>query len=265
MDCIRHALTALTLTLGLAAPAAAHEFWIEPNSYRVAPGDAITARTMIGGEFTGEELGNYPSMQQIVDVWQGDTGQPLTGPEERVPALKTPPLGPGLAILRYQSTNFQVTYDSYAKWVLFLLEAGRTDLMAQQDRDQPISEVYFRYAKSLVAVGDGQGADRFLGMPLELVALTNPYTDTGDMRLRVMFMDAPVPNAAAHVFFKDASGTSTYTRLRADAQGEIVVPATAPGAYMVNAIQILPAGPRIQQLVGAQWQSLWASMTYEIR
>jgi cobalt/nickel transport protein len=266
MGYIRRALTAMAFTAVFAAPAMAHEFWIEANQFRVASGAPIAARTLIGSHFLGEELANYASMQRAVDVWRGDDTRAVTGPEEQIPSLQTPSLGDGLHVLRYQSTNFQVTYESYAKWVMFLLEAQRLDLMAQQAPGDQIREVYFRYAKSLIAVGDGQGEDRYLGMPLELVALTNPYQDRPDaVRLRVHFLDEPAPDAAVHVFIRDADGAVTNLRLRTDAAGEIAVPTDIPGTYMVNAIQVLPASARMTELLGADWQSLWASMTYDIR
>lgn len=259
------ALVAAMLMLA-APPISAHEFWIEPEEFRVSADQPIVARTLIGSHFIGEELFNYSEMQRNVDVSLDDASQLITGPEEQSPALQTPPLGQGLHVLRYESTNFQVTYDSYADWVLFLLEAQRTDLMAQQTDRDDIREVYFRYAKSLVAVGEVQGQDQFLGMPLELVALTNPYLDDPDqVHLRVYFRSEPAPDAAVHVFIRDPDGAVSNLRLRTDPQGEVALPTTTPGTYMVNAIQVLPASARMQAMLGADWQSLWASMTYEIR
>lgn len=259
----------LVVCLAAASPAAAHEFWIEPESFHVAPGQPILARTMIGSNFLGEELANYASMQRIVDISLDGVSLPVSGPEERTPSLQTRSLGEGLNVLRYQSRDFQVTYDSYDKWLMFLDEAQRRDLIPQQDalgtRDN-IREVYFRYVKSLVAVGDGQGEDTFMGMPLELVALTNPYQDTPDgVRLRVYYKDEPAADAAVHVFIRDPQGAVTSLRLRTDPAGEIYVPTATKGMYMVNTIQVLPASPRMRDLLGASWQSLWASTTYEIR
>lgn len=255
---------------GLASGANAHEFWIEPVASRVAVGAPLVARTFIGSEFEGEELGNHPSMQVVFDVTLGDRTQPLGGEDGQVPAIDAPSLGEGLHVLRYQSRDFQLTYESYDDFLKFLAEADRMDVARTHDARglarEDIREVYFRYAKSLVAVGDGAGSDRFLGMPWELVALTNPYTSApgAPMRFEVRFKDKPLPDAALHVFIRTKDGTISDLRVRSDADGVATVPSQVKGTYMVNAIRVLPASERMQRLLGASWQSLWASSTYVV-
>jgi len=262
-------LAAIIALCFAAAPAVGHEFWIEPVQAKVAAGAPIKALTYVGSEFEGDELPNFPSMQRVVDVTLGDMTVPIGGPELQKPALQTPSLGDGLHVLRYQSRDYQLSYESYDKFLAFLDEAQRPELAAEHDaRGLPrdgIREVYFRYAKSLVAVGSGAGSDRFMGMPFELVALTNPYTQAlGDMQFELRFLEEPLPDAALHVFHRAPDGTIDNIRLRSDATGVVTVPSANPGFYMVNAIQILPSSPRMQNLLGASWQSLWASLTYAV-
>jgi len=257
------------IALSTATPGLSHEFWIQPEQAEIAVGGQINAVTYVGSHFEGEQLPNYASMQRIVDVTLGDKTETVFGPEGQMPALQVPSLGEGLHVLRIQSRDFQLTYESYDKYLAFLEEAQRPELAAEHDaRGLPrdgIREVYFRYAKSLVAVGAGGGADRFMGMPFELIALTNPYTQTpGDMRFELRFVEKPLPDAALHIFHRATDGTVDNIRLRTDAAGVVTVPSAKPGFYMVNAIHILPASPRMEHLLGASWQSLWASMTYAV-
>ncbi len=249
---------------------AAHEFWIEAAAGTVATGEPIIARTFIGTTFEGDEIANHPSMQVTFDITLQDTTRPLGGADGQLPAVSTTPLGEGLHILRYQSRDFQLSYETYDDFLAFLTEADRMDLAAVHDERglprEDIREVYFRYAKSLVAVGDGAGADRFLGMPLELTALTNPYTAAPDspINLELRFNNETQADAAVHVFIRADDATVSTLRLRSDSRGIVTVPTDIKGTYMVNAIKVLPASARMTYLLGASWQSLWASATYVV-
>ena len=251
-------------------PAQAHEFWIEPVAPRVATNDQIEARTFIGNAFVGEEIGNFPSMQVKFDIVFQDSVRNLAAQDGQLPAVRTQVLGEGLHILRYQSRDFQLTYETYDHFLAFLSEAQRLDLAEEHDKRglarDDIREVYFRYAKSLVAAGHGEGADRFLGMPWELVALTNPYVADfrGPMMFELRFNGELAVDAAAHVFIRSQDGAVEKLYLRSDSSGVVSVPSDVSGTYMVNAIKIMPASARMEYLLGASWQSLWASMTYEV-
>lgn len=261
-------ITCAAVSFGQIADA--HEFWIEPVATRVAVGEPLEARTYIGNAFEGEELANYPSMQVMFDITLGDQTRALGGAAEQIPAVSTPALGEGLHVLRYQSRDFQLTYETYADFLAFLKEADRMDLAeAQGSGSAPqdgIREVYFRYAKSLIAVGDGAGSDRWMGMPWELVALTNPYTAArrAAMKFELRFNAELQADAAVHVFVRAGDGTISQLRLRSDSRGIVTVPSDIGGTYMVNAIKVMPASKRMEYLLGATWQSLWASATYVI-
>jgi len=262
--------------LGLmAAPVAAHEFWLDPDPAVAAPGDSIAVRAFVGSELAGEELGNFPSMQSTVDLFVGGQASKVPGRMGDYPAFRLTPAARGLHVLRYVSAPNTLTYDSYDKYLTFLVEAQREDLAAVHDaRGLPregIREMYYRYAKALFAVGDAAGNDPVTGMPLELVARDNPYQlgpsepGGGSVSYELLLGGQPLPQAAVHVFVRAGDGVVTSLRLRTGADGRVDVPATAAGFYVVNAIQIFPATPEMTEATGAAWVSLWASSTYTLR
>ena len=65
---MRAALTAL-MWLATALPALSHQFWLEPENPIVALDERANIRIFIGSDFLGEELGNFPSMQETVDLF----------------------------------------------------------------------------------------------------------------------------------------------------------------------------------------------------
>lgn len=267
---MRLAVSAL-LWLTTALPMLAHELWLEPEQSIVTPDERVNVRILIGSDFLGEELGNFPSMQETVDLFVEGERYKIAGRVGDLPAFTFQPEVPGLHILRYQSIHNVVTYDSYELYLKFLVEAQREDLAAVHDgrglsRDG-ITEVFTRYAKGLIAVGDGAGADLVTGMPFELVAQENPYQRDGDAVTFALLLDGkPAQDAALHLFIRRTDGSIDESiRLRTDAQGMVEVPTAEPGFYMLNAIQIFPATPEMETLQAASWQSLWASTTFEIR
>ena len=267
---MRLTLTAL-LWLTTALPALSHEFWLEPEAASVAVDERVNVRIFIGSDFLGEELGNFPSMQESVDLFVQRQRYKIAGRMGDLPAFTFQPEAPGLHILRYQSIGNLVTYDSYDKYLAFLKEAQREDLAAEHDarglsRDG-ITEVFTRFAKSLIAVGDGAGDDLFTGMPFELVAQETPYQRDGDaVTFALLLGGEPLPDAALHLFLRKPDGSiDESVRLRSDAQGLVEVPVQQPGFYMLNAIQIFPATAEMEAQQGASWQSLWASSTFQIR
>ena len=66
------------------------------------------------------------------------------------------------------------------------------------------------------------------------------------------------------MFRRAPDGEIELRRLRTDAAGRVQVP-RAPGFHLVNAVYLAEASPRMQMFLGAAWQSLWASLTYDDR
>lgn len=105
-------------------------------------------------------------------------------------------------------------------------------------REETIFEAYARFAKALVAVGDGAGADALRGMEIELVAEINPYTDpTGDgVDVRLLYQGAPLADTLVTVFGRAPDGTVETRTTRTQAEGRANV-AVAPGHdYLVDAV-----------------------------
>jgi hypothetical protein len=255
------------LWLAFAGPVAAHEFWLEPEDFHLEAGDRLVANGKVGQTLEGEVLGYYPEATVHFDLTRGADSAPVTGAVGQIPAVDMAVLGPGLNVLRFQSSNYQVTHETLADFASFLEDWDQEWAMQTHlDNDLPqtgIREVFFRYAKALVEVGDGAGDDRALGMPLELVALDNPYAATGPIELELRLKGEPLADGSVKVFRRAPDGAVTVAPLRTDARGRFAAPGE-PGLYLVNAVYLDLASERMQMFLGASWQSLWASMTYEL-
>ncbi|MBF9050955.1 DUF4198 domain-containing protein [Roseobacter sp. HKCCD9010] len=266
---MRHLLLALTLALTLGvSKTQAHEFWIEPEGFQIAPDDNITAYLRVGQEFSGVTISYLPRNFTRFDVMQGDI---LTNVEGRLgdnPALDMGGFNDGLAIIVHETTANRLTYDEWDSFLRFAAHKDFGDVEARHDaRGLPregFRESYIRYAKSLVAIGDGAGQDRQVGLATEIVALANPYTDdvSAGLPVQVLLDGAPRVNAQVELFDRAPDGTVEITLHHTDEAGIAVLPVTAGHEYLADAVVLEPLdAPTPSDPV---WLSRWASLTFSV-
>jgi uncharacterized GH25 family protein len=110
-------------------------------------------------------------------------------------------------------------------------------------------------------------AVRAVGAPLvlEIVPARDPYTlKAGDpLPVQVLFRGAPVADApvvATHVTFRGRAGEYAWSG-RTDPTGRASIPLTAAGQWLVRAVHMR----RIDGDPKADWESVWASLNFELR
>lgn len=264
---MRLVLVTTLLTL-FAAPLAAHEFWISPERYQVAPGTAVEAELRVGENLSGAGYPYIPARaQQHFILQNGQVIDPGSRMGDR-PAFSAVLAEPGLAILVHETANNLLTYREWEKFVAF---TDHKDLSwaqeAHRERGLPetgFRESYRRYGKALVAVGDGAGQDRNIGLLTEIVALANPYTDSldGGFPVQVLAYGAPRVNAQVELFARGADGEVTSTFYRTDQNGQVVLP-VAPGTeYLADSVILEQRSPEVEG--EPVWHSIWASLTFQV-
>jgi hypothetical protein len=262
---MKHLITALVL---LASPLGAHEFWIEPEGFRIATPDPIVANIHVGTELKGATYSFNPRNFTRFEIVTDAGVETVTGRAGDRPALNMVPKGSGLATIVHVTRDYSLTYNKWEKFVSF---CENKDFTWAVDRhlerglgQERVYERYSRHAKSLVALGDGAGDDREIGLLTEIVALANPYTDdlSGGFPVRVLYDGAPRADVQVELFERDADGVVTIRLYRTDADGRAVVD-VAPGFfYLVDSVvmreldTVEPKDPA--------WESLWASLTFEV-
>ncbi|NSY38876.1 DUF4198 domain-containing protein [Leisingera sp. ANG59] len=253
------------LTLG-AAPLLSHEFWIEPKKYQVESGEAVVARLRNGQEFKGAEQPYLDHRIARFEVMQGEAASPYLGRMGDMPAFAGDTMQDGLAVLIHQTQPQTLTYDNWEEFHAFVDHKGFAGVPeAHQARGLPdagFAEQYTRYAKALVAIGDGSGADLSTGLETEIIALANPYTDdlTAGLPIRVLYQGIPRPEAQVEVFAKAPDGTVTISTQLTDAKGVTVVSVAPGNSYLLDAVVLRPA-PDSNDYV---WESLWAALTFAV-
>jgi len=246
--------------------AQAHEFWISPQEYRVARDGQLVAHIRVGQQFKGGTYSYLPPKFVRFDLVMGDQVFPVPGLMGDKPALTMAAPAEGLATVVHETTDYLLTYSEAEKFVSFVTHKGFDGVLARHKaRGLPetgFRERYSRYGKSLIAVGNGAGTDRTVGLETEIVALANPYTDdlTAGFPVQVFYQGLPRQMAQVEVFEKSPDGTVSVTVHRTDAKGQVVLPVRKGHEYLVDAVVMRELDANAEN--GPVWESLWASLTF---
>lgn len=244
-----------------------HEFWIEPTDYTVDPGAPITANFRNGEKLKGVPLPYFDRRSIHLDMAHNTQTTALSPRNGDLPAIAiTAPETDGLLILTHQTAPSSLKYKTWEKFARFAEHKDFADIKARHTArnlpEQDFFETYSRFAKSLIAVGNGTGTDRRTGLETEFVALTNPYDQTFDhnFRARLFDGDAPRPDAQVEMFDRASDGTVTITLHKTDADGYVTLPVTPGHSYLLDAVILRPA-PQDDRSV---WETLWAALTFAV-
>lgn len=257
------------LALGLTpVTASAHEFWIDPVDYSVPSGAALVATLRVGEAFSGAEQSYLERNFARFDMQCGGILEPVPGRSGDRPALNVGAPRDGLCVIVHQTRDYTLTYNKWQKFVNFVEHKDFSGVLAEHAArglpDTGIVELYSRYAKSLIAVGDGAGSDAEVGLLTEIVAEANPYTDdvTGGLPVRVLFDGAPRGDAQVELFARPPEGKVEVTLHRTDAEGRVTLPVQSGYTYLVDAVVLRPREAQAEK--DPVWESLWASLTFAV-
>jgi uncharacterized GH25 family protein len=258
-----------TLVLVSSQIASAHEFWISPKSYSVGAGATVEADLRIGQNFEG---GSFPYIPADFDRFEMVQGKDVVSVRSRIgdrPALNQDLPSSGLWIIVHETTDQRLTYKDRETFVNFVTHKDLAGTLEAHDaRGLPefgFVENYRRFAKSMVAVGGYEGADREVGLRTELIAESNPYDPaySGVMAVRLLFEGQPRVDVQIEVFERAPNGQVSIGTTRTDTSGRAQI-STKPGhEYLVDAVKMLPLEGDASG-IQAVWYSLWASLTFSV-
>jgi uncharacterized GH25 family protein len=243
------------------AIAHAHDFWIEPSTFRPAVGQLVSTSLRVGQEFTGDPI---PRSAQLIDAFtvrSANGEKDVVGFENRDPAGYVRVEQPGLAIIGYRSKPYPLELDA-AKFEDFLKNEGLERISAiraqRHETTKPDRERFFRFAKSVLLTGTGGGArfDQPFGYRFEIIPETNPCAAT-PLRVRLMFEGKPLAGALVTALNRD--DPSARLRIRSDKDGRVTLNLPKNGVWLIKSVQMVPAPAG----TNADWESLWASLTFE--
>ncbi|HVE65154.1 MAG TPA: DUF4198 domain-containing protein [Thermoanaerobaculia bacterium] len=243
----------------------AHDFWIEPSTFRPAVGASVGIGLRVGEGFRGDPVPRAPDRIVRFALFSPSRETPIDGVPGHDPAGVARISEPGIQIVGYRSKASTVELEA-AKFEQYLKEEGLQSIVAERARRgesrKPSREVYSRSAKALLAAGGAGrfGHDRVIGLTLELVAEKNPYAllAGGSLPMRLEYHGKPLAGTLV-VALNRVAPERTFSS-RTDARGRVSFVLAKPGQWLVKSVHMVraPAGS------GADWESVWASLTFEL-
>lgn len=265
------ASTAL-LAGGAAAVALAHDMFLKPSSFFLAPNSALPT-VLLNGTF--DKSMNSISRPRLADVSlvgpAGRTRIDTTAWDAKGDTSKvTFKVGAaGTYVLGVSTKPSAIELDA-KDFNDYLKEDGLPDELARRERSGEINaeakEQYQKHVKSIIQVGEtrSNGFATVLGYPAEIVPLTNPYQLAPGQSLRVRVLVDGKPVANQHVVYgaRTPSGATVAEQgVRAGADGVATLAITSPGVWYVKFISMK------RMAAGAEFthQSKWATLTFATR
>lgn len=260
---------AAALAVLWAGAAGAHEFWLQPQRFQVAPNVPTPAVLMVGA---GEDRERWAAARDRV------TSLDVRGPAGRrdLRAALRPPGGASDAVLSYAGPGLHVV-SLTTRNALSVLPAGRFDdyladsglgaALAQRTAaggaGKPGRELYSRRAKALVRVGGGGPGDDVaavtpVGLTLEIVPERNPYhLAAGEaLPVRVLYLGRPLAGATVKLFCLDLDHRALARRIT-DADGRASFAFPRRGDWLISVIWTRRiASPQ------ADFETVFSSLTF---
>ena len=265
-----------------SANGAAHDFWVQPTSFRVQP-DIVTPLTLQVGH--GPYRQRSPISATRITRFEaiGPNGSlldlrsrlhPGGGPEDGNFQLAEP----GTYLLVLETDNKAQSHLPAIRFNDYLQAEGLTPALEQRIRtgrmDADGSESYSRRAKVLVQVGDPssspsatpeaaraaqQAVTRPVGLPLEIVPEQNPYGEPrpGSLAVRVLFEGRPLPRALVKLTQLEHDSAPFETQL-SDAAGRAVFHMPGEGTWLLNVIWTRPL-PRTSE---TDFETIFSSLSF---
>lgn len=260
MRLARRLLGYVLLSASLAAPAATHDFWIEPSTYRPEPLQRVTLRHRVGNHFLGDPVPRDEGLMVRFVTLGGDGEKRVPGVHGVDPAGIAQAPETGTLVVAYQSRGSVAELPS-DKMARYAEEEGvASQLPAGWQRKALLRDSFSRSVKSLLVVhGRGSaGFDRVAGLPLELVPLVDPagLAAGGALPVRLLWQGKPV--AGIQVAALSRLDPSKALVARTDGDGRVTFTLPRTGEWLVKAVRILPAPPDGT----ADFSSLWTSLTF---
>lgn len=267
------AVCLLVVTALLSLPASAHDFWLIPHAFRLAPGQELIVDGRTSSTFPTSLSAVTPDRIGEARILTADGAETLShvGVDGSVLRLTHRPTGVGQRVIAVRVLPREIP-ESPESFRRYLRLEGAPEALERYEREgilptDSIVRRYAKYAKTIVEVGSGgpRAFQERAEHPFEFTPLTDPGSVAPGqaLRIRVEFMGRPLAGARIHAGVAvgpDAAESVLDHDYVSDEDGVVSVPVARAGLWNARALHIVPAPAGS----GADWDVHWATLVWEI-
>lgn len=248
------------------APLAARDLYLQPSSFFVSSGERITVSIHEGDSFPDSESAVPLARLRDTDLITPSAVYNITNLHVvgTTVAAQANIKFRGNLILTARTIPDLVEMDAQ-KFHEFLTRNGLTDVLREHPPEQAGRERHSEYAKALI---QSEAADEFfshvVGFMIEIVPEKNPYTlhAGGELPVQVLVRGKPAADVHLDAVHIQAGPAPARVSGRTDSTGHITIPISGAGKWRLCAVSMRKCSdPKLAEC----WESLWASLTFEIR
>lgn len=245
----------------------AHEFWMQPNRFHFAAGEALILSFSVGEDFTREpwkfKKDKVEKLEWHYAGGSADLRDRIAEGVDQNVTVSLPEEGTHMVVIQ--------TYDSFIaidgeQFNAYLEEDGLEEALDFRKKNNLLAdsarELYSRYSKTLVQVGarTDETYKKVIGLPIEIIPLQNPYAlKVGDrIQFKILFRGQPLFGALVKIFNRHNNRT-TIQNIYSQQDGTIETTVSNNGSWLVGVVKIVASGDR-----RADWKSYWGSLVFGI-
>lgn len=244
----------------------AHEFWLQPDKFKVAVNETFNLSLKVGEGFQGEKWAAKAERLQDVKIHGksvSDVTKRFLADTLASTSLSVPSAGSYVIAMTSKPSFIELEGEKFTD---YLIEDGLQNVIELREKngisDMKAREFYSRYAKTLIQVGDktDNSFKKKIGFPIEIIPQTHPYAINSESTLQVLilFNGKPLPNNMVKVWHKNSDAMVEPLNLITDQNGMVSITITPDGQWMFSTVRMQEYKDKSK----ADYESFWGSYTF---
>jgi uncharacterized GH25 family protein len=246
-----------------ASAAQGHDFWIEPSTFHPAPSQTVAVGLRVGQDFIGDAVPHFSNAIASFSIRQAGHTETIEGADGINPAGFLRADGAATAVISYASNGADIElpagpFEDYLR--LYGVDAIIEQRSRRRERAKPGRERFYRYAKALLSGREpSEDVTEPLGLAYEIIADEDPTRRLAPFRGHVLYDGKPLAGALVVALLQGQP--SVHLAARSDVQGGFSFALPRTGIWLIKSVHMV----RASFFSSEDWDSLWASLTFEIR
>ena len=261
--------TPFTFLIGLAGLLQAHDLYVMPSTFAPARGAIITVGFHVGDSFPESEVsGRVDRLRDPKLMWAGGSGAignlRVDGKRD-VGDVEAGGDGESIAAVSTLPTLIKLPA---AKFTEYLREEGLTETIGWREQhgesSKPGKERYSKYAKAILLSGKANGfGNHAAGFVIEIIPEKDVYRlkAGASLPIQVLFRGKPAAGVQTESAWASNGRSKSTVVGRTGADGRLEVPLPTAGLWRIHTIKM----ERCAEPTVADWESFWASTTFEVK